>query len=166
MSIILGVAGGSLTTHLGGAGNVLCLPMDPIWGRFTDALEKHAFIYGAEYESGDNLYLHDNAEKLMNHNVPCAVCRSRSRASVVMVPARNVCHEGWTLEYQGYLMAGHHKHQTPTEYTCIDEAPEADPAGFRDEPGKLFYQVEAQCGSLPCPNYVAGRELTCAVCTR
>ncbi len=30
----------------------------------------------------------------------------------------------------------------------------------------LFYNVEAVCGSLPCPNYVNGWEITCVVCTK
>ena len=40
-------------------------------------------------------------------------------------------------------------------------------AGGQDNKnGALFYPVEAVCGSLPCPRYVNGWELTCAVCTK
>lgn len=82
-----------------------------------------------------------------------------------MIPGRNECLPGMHLEYQGYLMAGHHGHASASEFICVDEAPESTEAGFRDENGKILYVVEAVCGSLPCPEYVEGRELTCAVCT-
>ena len=32
--------------------------------------------------------------------------------------------------------------------------------------GGLLYHVEASCNGLPCPPYVAEKELTCAVCTK
>ncbi|ELU04982.1 hypothetical protein CAPTEDRAFT_124321, partial [Capitella teleta] len=103
---------------------------------------------------------------LHNHNVPCAVCRAKTRATVLMVPARQECHEGWTREYSGYLTSGRKTHNGRTQFTCMDAAPEVEDAGHRDENGALFYAVEDRCGSLPCPPYINGRELTCVVCTK
>ncbi|KAJ8317923.1 hypothetical protein KUTeg_003014 [Tegillarca granosa] len=158
-----GIVGGSWFEHTGAAVNPLCLPTQPLWNRFNDGLSNHAFMYGAEYEGDSNsIFSLQNSRKLYNENIPCAVCRTKSRNSIVMVPARNVCYPGWTLEYQGYLMAGGYGHKASSMYVCVDEAPEVTESGFRDEDGKLFYTVEAKCGSLPCPEYIDGRELTCA----
>ncbi|KAK3608386.1 hypothetical protein CHS0354_035382 [Potamilus streckersoni] len=159
-----GVAAGSSYENDGAAANTLCLPHDPEWNKYSDEIS-HTSIYGAEYRRESN-FLMKNAEHLYNHNMPCSVCRSHSRTSSFMLPARNNCYEGWHLEYQGYLMAGHYTHNAASEFISVDEAPEADPAGYREEGGRLFYSVEAICGSLPCPPYVNGRELTCAVCSK
>ncbi|KAL3887876.1 hypothetical protein ACJMK2_000265 [Sinanodonta woodiana] len=136
-----GATAGSHFEHQGAAANTLCLPKDP-----------HHTLFKLQ-----------NAEKLNAHNAPCALCRSQTRSSVFMLRGRNRCYQGWHTEYHGYLMGPHHSHSSPSDYICMDEAPEADPAGYRDEGGKALVPVEATCGSLPCPPYVAGRELTCAV---
>ncbi|KAL3848617.1 hypothetical protein ACJMK2_019465 [Sinanodonta woodiana] len=160
-----GIAGGSYYDHPGAAVNTLCIPHEPIWGTYTDGLESYAFIYGAEYHD-QSLFKRTNAEALSSHNMPCVVCRCRRRTSSFMLPARNRCFGDWHVEYHGYLMTGHHTHKASADYICVDEAPEADPSGYRTEYGVLLYRVEAICGSLPCPQYMQGRELTCAVCSK
>ncbi|XP_053404684.1 uncharacterized protein LOC123553877 isoform X2 [Mercenaria mercenaria] len=162
-----GIVGGSWHDHQGAATNFQCLPHNPVWGRFTSSAG-NAFMYGVEYNDGmvgimDLVKVENN---LQNQNVPCAVCRSSVRVSSLMVPGKNDCFDGWYLEYNGYLMAGHHGSKAGTQYICVDESPEADPAGYRDEDGALLYRVTAQCGSLPCPRYVQNREFTCAICTK
>ena len=170
MSVLfsIGIAGGSNFEQSGGGSNYLCLPKHPQWGRHKDSWDNQAFVYGAEYQpaTGSFPFSSKNAEGLKDHNVPCAVCRSKRRSSLLMIPAFTECVHGWTKEYGGYLTAGHHAHKGRTEYVCMDGDPEADPAGYRDEDGALFFAVEAACGSLPCPNYVGGREITCVVCTK
>ncbi|KAK3589692.1 hypothetical protein CHS0354_015201 [Potamilus streckersoni] len=163
--IYSGISAGSWYDHTGAAVNTLCLPHEPIWGTYTDSLENLAFIYGAEYHD-HTLFKLTNAEALLYHNMPCAVCRSRLRTSTFMLPARNRCFGDWHVEYHGYLMTGHSAHKASTDYICVDQAPEADPSGFRTENGRQLYRVEAICGSLPCPQYMQGRELTCAVCSK
>ncbi|KAL3848615.1 hypothetical protein ACJMK2_019463 [Sinanodonta woodiana] len=160
-----GISGGSYYDHTGAAVNTLCLPHEPIWGTYTDGLENQAFIYGAEYHD-HTLFKLTNAEALLYHNMPCAVCRSTLRTSTFMLPARNRCFGDWHVEYHGYLMTGHNAQKASTDYICVDQAPEADPSGFRTEHGRLLYRVESICGSLPCPQYMQGRELTCAVCSK
>ncbi|KAK3589691.1 hypothetical protein CHS0354_015200 [Potamilus streckersoni] len=160
-----GIAGGSYYDHPGAAVNTLCLPHEPIWGTHTDGLENYAFVYGAEYHD-QSLFKRTNAEALSSHNMPCVVCRSTLRSSTFMLPARNRCFGDWHVEYHGYLMTGHHTHKASSDYICVDEAPEADSSGFRTEYGVLLYRVEAICGSLPCPQYMQGRELTCAICSK
>ena len=50
-------------------------------------------------------------------------------------------------------------------FVCLDDDPETIQGGAADKNGALFYLTEARCGSLPCPNYIDGRELTCVVCS-
>ncbi|XP_053404686.1 uncharacterized protein LOC123553879 isoform X2 [Mercenaria mercenaria] len=162
-----GFSAGSWYDHYGAAINLQCLPINPVWGRYTDKAGA-AFMYGMEFqETLDGLMDMSNAPKpLTNHNVPCAVCRSKKRITSLMVPAMYDCFDGWHLEYRGYLMAGSHSAKSGTQYICVDEAPEADESGYRDENGAMLYRVTGQCGSLPCPKYVQNRELPCAVCTK
>ena len=107
-----------------------------------------------------------NAEALHDHNVPCAVCRSTVLRTALMIPARTECYTDWTISYHGYLMVAHHAHNGRMEFVCVDHEPEADAAGYRNENGALFYHTEGACGSLPCPPYGNGKELTCVVCTK
>ena len=166
-----GYVGGSHYQDKGAAANYLCLPRDPIWGHYEDKKQNSATVYGGEYEftfKKDMMAFFPDVQgrtNLSEQDAPCAVCSS-PRSRLVMVPARNTCHEGWTLEYQGYLSAGRYKHAAATEYVCLDGAPETIVGGTADDNGALFYFVEGRCGSLKCPPYVDGRELTCAVCTK
>ena len=82
------------------------------------------------------------------------------------IAARKTCYKGWKLEYNGYLMAGHFGHNAGTKYTCIDSYPDTLRGGQAYKKGKMFFLVEAMCGSLRCPPYVHGRELVCAVCSK
>ncbi|XP_078698972.1 uncharacterized protein LOC144926242 [Branchiostoma floridae x Branchiostoma belcheri] len=160
-----GVAGGTHYTHPGGGTNYQCLPTDPQWGRYQNGVQGwKAFMYGAEYQLNTNIPF--GSTSLHDDNVPCAVCYVPTRGSKLMIPARNTCYSGWTREYRGYLMASHYSHAGSKEYVCVDEQPEAVPGGHANHDGALFYPVEARCGSLPCPRYVEGRELTCVVCTK
>ncbi|KAK3589689.1 hypothetical protein CHS0354_015198 [Potamilus streckersoni] len=122
-------------------------------------------LYGAEYHD-HTLFKLTNAEGLLYHNIPCVVCRSRLRITTFMLPARNRCFGDWHVEYHGYLMTVNTAQKASTDYICVDEAPEEDPSGYRTEYCRLLYRVEAICGSLPCPQYMQGRELTCATCSK
>ena len=83
-----------------------------------------------------------------------------------MIPGRNACYKGWTLEYSGFLVSGDYGHASATEYICLDRNPDFNSGGFTSNDGALLYFVEVVCGSLECPPYVNGRELTCAVCSK
>ncbi|XP_036366567.1 short-chain collagen C4-like isoform X2 [Octopus sinensis] len=164
-----GVVGGSFYNETGGGSNLLCLPNDPIWANYTEVYTGGAHIYSSEYKifsQEKKIFSFANSESIDNHNVPCAVCLTRQPAVVMMLPARTQCYAGWRAEYSGYLMTEHYKNKGRHEYVCVDYAPEADPAGYRNEGGALLYFVEGVCGSLPCPPYVYGRQLTCVVCSK
>lgn len=153
---------------MGGASNTLCMPNDPTWGAYNDSVTHEAMVSGTEYEDnsgrGETMF----RKHVDNNDMPCAVCRSTKRSSSIMIPAKNVCHEGWYLEYWGYLMSGYYDSKSGTEFICVNHEPEFIPGGEENfGPAKEFYLVEARCGgSLKCPPYVEGRELTCAVCTK
>lgn len=165
--LYIGIVGGSFFSHSGGAVNALCMPKCPLWNRYQDGTQNHASVFGTEYQGlSDSLFSLTNSRKLANENMPCAVCRSSRRQSAIVLPARNICYPGWTLEYHGYLMAGHHGHKRGSMYICVDEAPEVTEYGYKNDEGNYFYMVESRCGSLPCPEYIEGREITCAVCTK
>ena len=163
-----GFAGGSFYNHKGAAASMLCLPKDPMWKNFDDTLQDGGLMYGAEY---DDRYA-SNRESVItktNHyeqDVPCVVCQVNHRSSTIMIPARTACYPGWTLEYWGYLMSGNRDLAAATNYYCVDADQEAIKGRGQNDNGYLLYFVEGRCGSLPCPPYVNGRELTCVVCTK
>ena len=70
------------------------------------------------------------------------------------------------MEYTGYLVTEDHRRAGRTELVCLDEAPEVIHGGEGLKIGSYFFPVQAGCGSLPCPSYVDGWELTCVVCTK
>ena len=107
-----------------------------------------------------------NAEALQDHDVPCAVCTSGSHRTVLMIPARTECYDGWREQYRGYLVAASYSDKGRTEFVCMDQEPEADADGYRADGGVRFYQAEGRCGSLPCPPYSEGKEFSCVVCTK
>ena len=155
--------GGSHYSHTGGGGEYICLPNNPKYDKYRDGNQAGSYIYGTEYEV--NTY-NPFKSNLHDHDAPCAVCYVQSRATQLMIPARNDCPSGWTEEYHGYLMAGHSGHTHSTSFLCIDGEAEFVHGSHADRNGALLYLVEGQCGSLPCLPYVSGRELTCAVCTK
>ncbi len=159
-----GIAAGSSHTHKGGGVNYLCLPEEPeYWSDYQAGDYGAGYVYGAEYEAWKAGPLHS----MYDHNVPCAVCYTTTRESVLMLPARITCPQHWTLEYNGYLMSDRHTHYRKT-YECMDKNPESIAGSNPDTNGALFYFNEVSCSSdgVPCPPYDSQKELTCAVCTR
>lgn len=167
--VLSGFTGGSWYTHPGGSVNYVCLPYDPTWGKYNDVQNNdNQNLHGVEY-AGNSIDISGTPfdSRIRGHGVPCAVCRSTKRITVLRIPGRNKCYKGWHLEYAGYLMADKYSHTSGTEYACVDEQPEITKSGPVSKGGKYFYPVEGHCGySLKCPPYVHGREITCCVCTK
>ena len=63
-------------------------------------------------------------------------------------------------------MAGYRTQAAGTKHTCMDSHPDILHGGQTNKDGYLFNMVEGRCGSLKCPPYVEGRELTCVVCSK
>ena len=159
--VYAGRAAGSHYTYKGGTSDYLCLPDEPQYLNYKPGVQLYSPLHGAEYEINGNQPLH----ALHDHNVPCVVCHSSTRESVLMIPARLSCPNTWTLEYSGYLMSDHYTHhRTSTE--CVDKDAESIPGSVSNTNGALFYHMEATCNGILCPPYVAEKELTCAVCTK
>ena len=147
--VYAGRAAGTHYTQKGGTNNYLCLPDEPQYLEYGTWVQGHSPLYGTEYQIGGSQPLHS----VDDHNVPCAVCHSSTRASVIMIPARLSCPSTWTLEYSGYLMSAHYTHHiSSTE--CVDKNPEAVPGCASDSNGALFYHMEATCNCILCPPYV------------
>ncbi|XP_045215587.2 short-chain collagen C4-like [Mercenaria mercenaria] len=167
-TVYKGYTGGSLYTHTGAASDFLCLPEVQQWDPKTENKNllrlAGAKVYGAEYEmNGDfeNFF----GKSIHDHNPPCAVCETE-RPNIMMIPGRTTCYYDWTVEYIGYLAAGHVSHPAASQYICLDEDPEVVASGGTNENGKLLYLAEAKCGSLPCPPFDDGRVLSCVVCSK
>ncbi|XP_033728354.1 short-chain collagen C4-like [Pecten maximus] len=154
-----GVAAGALYTDTGGAVEYVCMPNNPVH-EFTDYVDNDAHMYGALYES--KVFSSTNT----GDRAPCAVCHATTRASQLMVPGRNACPSGWTLEYHGILSSGYRGHKAGTQYICLDAAAQSLASFSSNAVGKLLYRVRGKCSSLPCPPYLDGRLLSCAVCTK
>lgn len=158
-----GIIGSSYYGHHGGGGEYICLPKVPKYDKYKDGYQSGSYIYGTEYEvKGFNPF----KSNLHDHEAPCAVCYVSSRATQLMIPARNECPSAWTEEYHGYLMSENAGHKQSRNFICVDRDAEFVHGSRANLNGALLYIVEGQCGSLPCLPYVAGRELTCAVCTK
>ena len=159
--IYAGRAAGTHFTQKGGTNDYLCLPDNPQYLEYGIGVQGYSPLHGTEYEIVSGQPLHS----VNNHNVPCAVCHSSTRASVIMIPARLSCPSTWTLEYSGYLMSEYYAyHRSSTE--CVDKNPEAVSGCAGNTNGALFHHMEATCNCILCPPYVAEKELTCAVCTK
>ena len=172
---VVGYAAGPHFNEAGSGSNFLCLPESPEWKNYIDGKQQSGSIYGIEYElfnTGDphprnNIFSENNSDgPLYNKPAPCAICYVQGRSTVVMVPARTQCPDGWTLEYPGYIVSqtsGQQRHRS--NYICWDEAPEVAVGGTQQDQA-VIYPVEVKCGSLPCSVYTSGRELTCVVCSK
>ncbi|XP_060599939.1 uncharacterized protein LOC132753472 [Ruditapes philippinarum] len=169
-TIYVGFAGGSNYKHSGAAANYLCLSKKPTFDVFSQVPFKSfiftftryytTFLYGAEYQTSDTPF-----SSLYNHEVPCAVCQV-PRTSAIMIPGQDNCPRNFRLEYAGYLMAGLHTHAAASEFVCVDKHPTEDEySSSGDAQGKLFYFVQAACGSLKCLPYKRKKMIKCAVCS-
>ncbi|KAK3085367.1 hypothetical protein FSP39_002217 [Pinctada imbricata] len=159
---------GKHQNHKGSGTNTLCLHNTPKWGSYKDGTQKwRAYVYGAEYEpddgSGKNLVPGLVPRSTDDQIAPCTVCRLKLQREILMIPGTTECSTGWTKEYDGHLMAPR-SDVSAGEFLCIDRKADII-AGGKNSNQFSLYPTEAKCGSLLCPPYVDGRELTCVVCS-
>ena len=152
-----GFAGGGSYDKSGSASEYVCLSPDPKFLK-TSGLD-YGRMYGAEYEI--NFW----AANSQDEDVPCALCRT-THATTVMIPGTNVCNNGWNRQYYGYLASGFYVQAAASSFVCVDVNPHYRISGVGDQNGKLFYNVLAKCGALPCPPYINDHPLTCVVCSK
>ncbi|XP_071823073.1 uncharacterized protein [Apostichopus japonicus] len=162
-----GLAAGPDRTATGGGANYLCLPESPVYDRPQSGVQdRTSRLYGVEYR-----FDFPPIQYVVAHDIPCAVCESIGRSTVLMVPARPSCPSGWTREYYGFLMAERSNNHQRTQYVCLDGHPTYRPGtAAASTEYAAMHPVEGICsgtgGGLPCGPYVNGYELTCAVCTK
>ncbi|VDI79936.1 Hypothetical predicted protein [Mytilus galloprovincialis] len=125
--------------RFGGAANMLCLPNNPKLSNKTAPGD--SFLHGTEFE--ENFLRNDAADE----DVPCAFCRSLNTTSSAMFPGRNVCYDGWKLEYEGYIMSGYWGYRA-SSYICVDLHPDYVSGGKANTNGQLLYVT----------GYTAGQE--------
>ena len=163
--IILGYTAKSVSTLHGGGAEYLCLPSEPQWtGDEVDGLQFNTYIYGVEYFGHLLPNILPDSDRHMG--VPCSVCETENHNQLLMVPAATSCPAGWTKQYLGYLMAERYTHASSSNYICVTRQYETMTETPRFQTSGYVATVEAVCTSLPCPNYVQGRELPCVVCTK
>ena len=158
--VYTGRAAGSSHDQQGGTNDYLCLPEQPEYMSFTPGTQGKSPIHGAEYQTEGGPLL-----VATHQNVPCVVCCTGLRGTLLMIPARVSCPASWTLEYNGYLMTDHLGHYRRSA-ECMDKDAEAIPGLDANGNGALFYFTEAVCNGINCPPYDPAKELTCAVCTK
>ena len=147
----------------GGGVNYLCLPSDPEFPTNAEGgIQNGALVFGVEYERGASTRFFASVQ---DHDAPCAVCEVQGRNQVLMVPAKRTCPTGWTKEYDG-LLASQHYTNTASDFICMSSGMESVPGRNANVHGGTVHVVEARCGTLQCPPYVDGYELTCVVCTK
>ena len=135
---------------------------DPQYSRYGSGVTGGSPLAGVQYDTASG----QPFSSVDHHNMPCAVCYTSSRVTVLMIPAKLTCPTNWTTEYTGYIMANHYNNIGHLLYECIDQAPESVPGLDGDHSNSgCYWHVEATCNSLSCPPYDAEKEVTCVVCT-
>ena len=163
--VYAGRAGGTQYDIQGGGFNILCLPEDPNYLADTAGISGSSTVWGAEYEFNRQTQApHSN---LQDHNVPCAVCFTSTRTSVLTIPVKTQCASSWTREYNGYLTAALDGYYH-SSFECVDRNPESVPGSSSDDNNVArVYYADAVCDQgLACPPYQSRRILSCTVCTK
>ena len=160
--IYYGRAAGSPYNKRGGTSDVLCLPEVPKYGDdYSEGAQRHSPVVGVEYETFED----EPLAEVTGENVPCVVCYVSRRSFALVVPASTTCPEGWTMEYDGYLMSSYTEAYRQSS-VCVDEEAGSVCGAEGYGNGGLFYHMEAGYPGLECPPYDPEKELPCAVCTK
>ena len=163
--VYAGRAAGTKYNMEGGTSDTLCMPETPQY-LSTDTTATHiAQLRRAEYETlGTSTTPLNN---LLQANIPCAVCHTDTKLSVLTVPAHYTCPNGWSMEYNGYLMTeGEYSDRQHKSTLCVDKDAEAVPGSEAGTDPALIHLLRATCDGLPCPPYNTNMVLPCAVCSK
>ena len=97
-----------------------------------------AILRGVEYETwGTSSTPFRN---LLEAEMPCTVCHTDTKLSVLTVPAQYTCPNGWSMEYNGYLMTEEESSDRQRKNTlCVDKDAEAVPGSQADNDPALVY---------------------------
>ena len=163
--VYAGRAAGTKYNMKGGTSDTLCMPETPQY-LSTDTTDTHvAHLHEVEFET------HGTSSTPLNNlaeaDMPCAVCHTDTKLSVLTVPAQYTCPNGWSMEYNGYLMTEWEHSSCQRKNTlCVDKDAEAVPESQADNDPSLVYLMKATCDGLRCPPYNTDMTLPCAVCSK
>ena len=163
--VYAGRAAGTKYNLKGGTSDTLCMPETPQY-LSTDTTAHHAaLLRGVEFETpGTSSTPFRNVAQA---NLPCAVCYTDTKLSVLTVPAQYTCPNGWSMEYNGYLMTEDEASNRQRKNTiCVDRDAEAVPGSEANTDPAMVYLMRATCDGLPCPPYNTNMALPCVVCSK
>ncbi|XP_067940648.1 uncharacterized protein [Watersipora subatra] len=163
--LIRGFAGVSSWDQPGGGTDYQCMPEEPQFNKFYSGPNPFysSTIAGVEYHT-HNFGIFPSSTQ--DQNAPCARCYTNNRPAQMMIPAKRECLDGWTKEYEGYLMSERDVHGHQTTYECVDENPEYVKGQEADINAGFFFFVRPHCArGVPCPPY-ENKALTCVVCSK
>ena len=160
-----GRAAGTKYNVKGGTGDTLCMPETPQYLSTDTTATLVARLGGVEFETyGTSSTPFRN---LLEAEMPCAVCHTDTKLSVLTVPAQYTCPNGWSMEYNGYLMTELERSDRQRKNTlCVDTDTEAVPGSQANINPAVVYLMRATCDGLPCPPYNTNMALPCAVCSK
>ena len=144
-----GVAAGSGYSEAG-TSDFLCLHLQPQFLKTTARVQTHRTkLYALGYQLGESPPALDN---LVKHDIPCSLCYTPLRSTVITIPGRIECPSNWTLEYYGYLMSNmQSKYYKSRMSICIDAKAEPSHATAMTYDHGGLYFVETICEGIPCP---------------
>ena len=163
--VYAGRAAGSKHNVKGGTSDTLCMPETPQYLSTDTTANYVPLLHGVEFETWgtSSTPLND----LLQVNLPCAVCHTDTKLSVLTVPAQYTCPNGWSMEYNGYLMTDREDSDRQRKDTiCMDKDAEAVPGSQANTNPARVYLMRATCDGLPCPPYNTNMALPCAVCSK
>ena len=163
--VYAGRAAGTKYNVEGGTTDTLCMPETPQYLSTATTATHVALLRGVEFQTHgtSSTPLND----LIQADMPCAVCHTDTKLSVLTVPAQYTCPNGWSMEYNGYLMTEFEKRNRQRKNTlCVDQDAEAVPESEASTDPAVVYLMSANCDGLPCPPYNNNMALLCAVCSK
>ena len=163
--VYAGRAAGTKYNVKGGTSDTLCMPESPQYLSTDTTANYVALLRGVEFETwGTTSTPYRN---LLDADMPCAVCHTDTKQSVLTVPAQYTCPNGWSIEYNGYLMTeGEYSSRQHKNTLCVDKDAEAVPESQANTDPARVYLMKATCDGLPCPPYNTDMALPCAVCSK
>ena len=128
----------------------MCFPNDPEY--YSSSASGSQNINGVRYQ---------NNPTGITGDVPCAVCYSSLRPTIMMIPAKLTCPSNWTSEYTGHLM-------NSNDYRSMPECVDQNPQSISGSGEYYFYPLRVNCRNvgLSCPPYSSSNKaVTCVVCS-
>ena len=165
--VYTGQIAGTHHSQTGGGANLVCLSMSPQFLSSTPGVQHgRGFLYGTQFQTGPPHRADTGPfSRVSQYNSPCAVCFSDQKATSIMIPGRTSCPSNWSFEYHGYLMSERYDNPHTGMFECFDSNPFI--IGSQKGTYSLVYHVEVDCNhDIACPPYVAGKEITCVVCSK